>query len=74
MEGTVLRWFKRGEKEPPKNKRILVFSPEYKIGDNFRVRLIDSQFWKISEDAKYWAEIEEPGMFDENSDNFIVKL
>ena len=63
MEGITLRWFKRGEKEPPENKRIVVFSPIYEEGDNFRIRLIDSQFWKISEDAKYWAEVIEPEIY-----------
>ena len=62
MEGTILRWFKRGEKEPPEDTRILVFSPEYEEDDNFRIRLIDSQFFKISEDAKFWAIPIEPGL------------
>lgn len=63
MEATVLKWFKRGEKEPPENLRIAVFSPVYPIGDNFRVRLIDSQFWRISEDATHWAEVIEPELY-----------
>jgi hypothetical protein len=60
MEGTTLRWFKRGEKEPPENKRILVFSPEYSIND--KLRLIDSQFWATAEDASHWVEPIEPGL------------
>jgi hypothetical protein len=58
---TNLFWHNRNETcNPPENKRILVFSPAYEIGDPMRFRLIDSQFYKLSKDAEYWAVVEEP--------------
>ena len=62
MEGTTLRWFMRGEKEPENNKRIIIFSPIYEKSDVFRIRLIDGQYWKRSNDAICWAEIIEPNI------------
>ena len=56
-----LIWYHRNEiNKPPKNSRILVFSPDYEIDDPMRFRLIDSQFLSISKDAEYWAVVEEP--------------
>ena len=61
MITTSLFWHSRNEiGNPPENKRILVFSPAYEIGDPMRLRLIDSQFYRLSKDAEYWAVVEEP--------------
>jgi hypothetical protein len=53
-----LHWYGR-EQEPPLNVRILIFSPDYPIGD-MRLRFIDSQFWSQSTDATMWAVVNEP--------------
>lgn len=60
METTTLHWHYRGDKTPDKGHRILVISPEYEKDDPFRTRIIDSQFFEISIDAKYWCYITEP--------------
>jgi hypothetical protein len=71
MQFTELHWRDRTETPPEKGKRILVFSPEYEINDPFRLRLIDSQFWEISKDAQFWAEVEEPDI--KNNKIILIK-
>jgi len=57
---TSLVWYHRDEKMPADGNRILIMSPMYDEKDQFRVRLIDSQFYKISVDAEWWAYVNVP--------------
>ena len=52
-------WSTRDVK-PPENTRIAVFSPEYAVGDAMRLRIIDSNFFKLTTEALYWAIVPEP--------------
>ncbi len=60
MYKTTLVWYHRNEKMPLDGNRILVYSSEYSHKDPFKVRIIDSQFYKISTDAEWWAYINLP--------------
>ena len=57
---TSLVWYHRNEQMPADGHRILIMSPMYDEKDPFRVRLIDSQFYKISVDAEWWAYVNVP--------------
>ena len=57
---TELQWWNRKEKMPEHGHRILVESPMYDDNDPFRVRLMDSQFYKLSTDAEWWAYVTSP--------------
>jgi hypothetical protein len=57
---TSLVWYHRNEKMPADGNRILVLSPMYEENDPFRIRLIDSQFYKLSIDAEWWAYVNIP--------------
>lgn len=57
---TSLVWYHRSKEMPAKGNRIIVMSPSYLKDDPFRTRVIDSQFFEISKDAKWWAYINEP--------------
>jgi hypothetical protein len=60
MYQTQITWYNRKEKMPEVGKRILVLSPMYKENDPFRIRLIDSQFYHLSTDAEWWADVPIP--------------
>lgn len=57
---TSLVWYHRNAQMPADGHRILIMSPMYDEKDPFRVRLIDSQFYKISVDAEWWAYVNVP--------------
>ena len=57
---TSLVWYHRSEMMPNIGHRILVFSPYYDDRDPMKIRLIDSQFYKMSIDAEYWAYVNTP--------------
>ena len=57
---TSLVWYHRDEQMPSNGHRILIMSTMYKEDDPFRIRMIDSQFFKISNDAEWWAYISIP--------------
>lgn len=57
---TSLVWYNRKEQMPNIGHRILVMSPTYEDNDPFKVRIIDSQFYKLMEDAEWWAYINVP--------------
>lgn len=46
--------------ETETRKRVLVFSPAYPVGDPMRIRIIDTQFLKISTYATHWQDLIEP--------------
>jgi hypothetical protein len=55
-----MQWFTRDDKLPPKNTKILVFSPIYPEGDSLRFRVLDSEFFCIATDATHWTELVAP--------------
>lgn len=57
---TSLVWYHRKEEMPNIGHRILVMSPMYEDDDPFKVRIVDSQFYKLMEDAEWWAYINVP--------------
>jgi hypothetical protein len=57
---TSIVWYHREDQTPSNGNRILVFSPNYNEKDPFRIRLIDSQFFKISKDVEWWAYVNLP--------------
>lgn len=57
---TSLVWYHRDEQTPADGHRILIMSPIYNEVDPYRVRLIDSQFYKIMMDAEWWAYVNVP--------------
>lgn len=57
---TSLVWYHRSEMMPNIGHRILVMSPCYDDKDPMKIRLIDSQFYKMSVDAEYWAYVNTP--------------
>jgi len=65
-----MEWHCIDNELPEENKKILVYSPIYKIVKNEPMvfRIIDSQFLKHMRDVKYWAYIDAP---DENTDTTL---
>ena len=52
-------WRDRNDETYLEEKRIIIFSPDYKHID-MKWRIIDSQFMKLCTDAKYWKKLTEP--------------
>ncbi len=48
-------WIKRGDLDPPRDRRILVYSPNYPDNSGMRYRIVDGQFFKAMTDATHWA-------------------
>jgi len=64
-------WMHVDERLPEIGVRILIYSPVYKEKESafhrgMMFRIIDSQFLKISKEAKYWTYITPPE--EENED------
>ena len=57
---TAMVWYHRSEEMPKDGNRIIVMSPMYADNDPMKVRIIDSQFYRISKDAEWWAYINQP--------------
>lgn len=57
---TAMVWYHRDEEMPHEGNRIIVMSPIYDAKDPMKVRIIDSQFFKLSKDAEWWAYINYP--------------
>lgn len=51
----MIKWIWVGEKLPPKNLRVLTFSPKYEGHDPMRFRIMDGQFVALSKDVTHWA-------------------
>lgn len=56
-----MKWINVDKEQPKDNKRILIYSPDYKDIDGAMLfRIIDSKFLKIITDAKYWTYLSPP--------------
>lgn len=54
-------WINVDKEQPKEDKRILVYSPDYKgVDEAMLFRILDSKFLKISTDAKYWTYLNPP--------------
>jgi len=54
-------WIHREDEMPPKGKRILIYTPQTKTCDpSMEYRVIDSQFFKILDDAIFWKLLTPP--------------
>ncbi len=48
-------WIKRGDLDPPRDRRILIYSPDYPEHSGMKYRFIDSVFFDKVSDATHWA-------------------